>query len=151
MASSVEGGHIYRKTKLWGTFPVHQIVSTVGILLLAGFLTFAVSSPSRARWLLTETPYFPVQIGLAFFVGFILQRYLRHRVMQWVWVLPLSVLCVSFGLLHLPVGARIEHYFGTSCRPEFRCFDQLAITLPFYTSVSYSLAAFLSRHFKRRT
>jgi len=107
MTSSVGNGRFHRRTRLWWAFPLHQIISTVGVLILAGFLTFATSSSSRARWILTETPYFPVQIGLAFLIGFVLQRYLHHRVMQWVWVLPFLILCVSFGLTPLPIGGSL--------------------------------------------
>jgi hypothetical protein len=153
-------GQIHRGARFWWTFPLHQIVSTVGILILSGLITFAITTPSRARWILTETHYFPVQIGLAFFVGFILHYYLHHRVMEWVWVLPFLFLCVffclgvkilSFDESSLPVGKRVDLYFGRSCRPEDRCFVQLAITLPFYTATSYSLAAFLSRTLQRHT
>ena len=151
MSHSVTSSPVQGNAGLWWKFPLHQLLSTVGILILAGILTFAVTSSSQARWILTEKPYFPVQTAVAFCVGFALGRYLKHRAMEWVWVLPLLILCVSFGLIHLTFGGRLEHFFGTSCKPELRCFDQLAVTLPFYTAASYSLAAFLSRHFKGRT
>jgi hypothetical protein len=130
--------------------PFHQIISTLGVMVLAGFLAFATSSASRARWILTETPYFPVQIGLAFVIGVALQRCLRHRIMQWVWVLPSLILLVSFILTPLPFVGRLQHYFGRGCKLEFRCFVQLSVTLPFYAAASYSLAAFLSRILHRR-
>lgn len=149
MTSSVGAGQSHRWTGLWWTFPLHQIMSSLGVPVLAGFLTFAITSVSRARWILTETPYFPVQIGLAFVIGFVLQRYLGHRVMQWVWVLPFLILSVSFVQTPLPFVARLDRYFGWGCRPELRCFVQLAVTLPFYAAVSYSLAAFLGRALQR--
>lgn len=148
MTYSAARGQVQGRAGVWWTFLIHQLLSTLGILMLAGFVTFAVASSSRARWILTETPYFPVQIALAFCAGFVLRRYWRHRAMEWVWVLPFFILCVSFARMHLTLGGRLEHFFGASCRPELRCFDQLAVALPFYTAVSYSLAAFLSRHFK---
>jgi len=139
-----------REKGVWWAFPFHQILSTVGVLALAGFLTFILSPSTRARWILTETPYFPVQIVLALFIGFVLPRFLRHRLMQWVWVLPFSILCVSFVLTPLPLVGRFERYFGWGCRPELRCFVQLAVTLPFYTAASYSVAAFLRSTIQRR-
>jgi hypothetical protein len=149
MTSLGGSGKLRWKTGSWWTFPIHQIISTVGVLVLAGFLTFTTSSASRARWILTETPYFPVQIGLAFFIGFVLRRYLRHQVMQWVWVLPFLILFVSFVLTPLPLVGRLDRFFGRGCRPELGCFVQLAVTLPFYTAVSYSLSAFLSRKLQK--
>lgn len=132
-----------RKKGVWWAFPFHQILSTVGVLVLAGFLTFTVSPLPRARWILTETPYFPVQIALAFLVGLVLPRFLRHWLMEWVWVLPFSILCVSFTLTRLPLVDRFERYFGWGCRPELGCFVQLGVTLPLYAAASYALAAFL--------
>lgn len=139
----------WKKGVSWA-FPFHQLLSTVGVLALAGLLTFIVSPLPRARWILTETPWFPVQIALAFFIGLVLPRFLRHWLMQWVWVLPFLVLCVSFILTPLPLPDRFEHYFGSGCRLELRCFVQLAVTLPFYAAASYSLAAFLRNVIQRR-
>jgi len=135
---------------VWWAFPLHQILSTVGVLALAGLLTFIVSPLPRARWILTETPYFPVQIALAFLIGLVLPRFLRHWLMQWVWVLPFLILCVSFVLTPLPLVDRFEHYFGWGCRPELGCFVQLAVTLPFYAAAAYALAAFLRSTIQRQ-
>ena len=151
MTDSAKGGQIHREAGLWWTFLLHQLQSTLGILVLAGFLTFSVSTPSRAHRILTETPYFPVQIVLALCVGFGLRRYMRDWVMEWVWVLPFLILCVAFARTHLPFGNALEYFFGRGCRPEFHCVDQLAITLPFYAATSYSVGAFLSRHLKGHT
>lgn len=142
-------GQFHRRTELLWAIPFHQIMSTVGVLVLAGLLTFAISTPSRARQILTETPYFPVQVGVSFVVGFTLRRFLHHRMMQWVWLLPFVILTVSFLLTPLPFVGRLDRYFNGGCKPEFRCFVQLAVTLPFYTAVSYSLAAFLSSTLER--
>lgn len=120
------------------------------MLALAGLLAFVFSSSQRARWILTETPYFPVQIGLAFLTGLMLPRFLRHWLMKWVWVLPFLILCVSFILTPLPLVGKIERFFGWGCRPELRCFVQLAVTLPFYTAASYALAAFLRGAIQRQ-
>ena len=94
-----------KRTKgVWWAFPFHQLLSTVGVPVLGAFLTFTVSPPSEARWILTETPYFPVQIALALVIGFGLPRFLRHWLMEWVWALPFSILCVSFILTPLPLA-----------------------------------------------
>jgi hypothetical protein len=40
-------------------------------------------------WLLSGRPYFPIQIALAIFLGWIFGRHLWHKSMVWVWVMPL--------------------------------------------------------------
>ena len=134
-----------RKKGLWWALPFHQLLSTLGTGVLAGFLAFSILPPSRARWLLTATPYFPIQIALGFLIGFTLPRFLRHWLMEWMWLLPFVILSTSFVLTPLPLVGRFEHYFGWSCRPELRCFVQLGVTLPFYAATSYSLGAFARR------
>lgn len=138
------------KKGIWWAFPFHQILSTVGILAFAGIVSFILLPTSRARWILTEVPYFPIQTSLAFCIGVFLPRFLRHRFMEWTWVLPFFVLCVCILLTPLTFAGRFERYFSWGCRPEARCFVQLAVTLPFYTATSYSLAAFLSRKARKR-
>jgi hypothetical protein len=140
--SAVVAEHAGRKG-VWWLFPLHQILSTIGVLALAGLLTFVFSPSQWARWILTETPYFPIQIALAFVIGLALPRFLRHWLMKWVWVLPFLILCISFTLTPLSVPGKLERFFGWGCRPELGCFVQLAVTLPFYTAASYSVAAFL--------
>lgn len=55
-------------------------------------------------------------------------------------VLPTSVLARP------GVGqSRISHYFGRGCRPADNCLDQLLITMPFYSSLAYSLGAVVAR------
>src|SRR3954454_23894141 len=76
--------------------------------------------------------------------------------MLWVWVLPLAVLCFALiafnpewtSVLARPstVGSRLSHYFGWGCQPRAHCLDQLVITMPFYSSVAYSLGALLARN-----
>lgn len=150
MNSTAEHVEAEKKKVRWWSFPLHQLLSIVGVPALSAVLLFAVTSPSRARWTLTETPFFPVQILVALVLATVLQRILRHRTMEWVWVLPLLVLGVSFVVSPFPFSTRLNRYFGSGCRPELRCFIQLAITLPLYSSIAYSLGAFLSRKLQRR-
>jgi hypothetical protein len=41
------------------------------------------------HWLLTENPFYPAQMVSGLYLGWALGRWLRHRVMVWVWLLPL--------------------------------------------------------------
>ena len=57
---------------------------------------FGHSYPRKTFYsLVSESPYFPVQIIFALTLGWLLGRVLRHRSMVWVWVLPLAILCYS--------------------------------------------------------
>jgi hypothetical protein len=152
-------------------FLAHQIVSSYGIAVIAyylGILVFKLLFPSGGPhsmrplyWILTETPFFPVQIGLGLLYGWSLGRYLKHRSMVWVWVIPALILC--YGLIAMPYlsfrpvsvfersGGRLSHFFGSGCQPMNGCMDQLLITMPFYASVAYSIGARLSFFLRSRT
>jgi hypothetical protein len=149
-------------------FLMHQVLGSWGVAFLTT-LTFNLflmclgvfgSSPSGMRIyrLLTNTPYFPMQVVMGMYAGWLLGRRLRHRSMQWSWVLPLIVLCYAvfeiptissaFTSVLLESGvnqSRWSHYFGWGCRPKDRCFDQLFFTMPFYASVGYSIGALVAR------
>lgn len=151
-----------RARRVW-IFVLHQFVATLGVVAITP-LALAVVAPAlrvfgaslsmrQFHWILTETPYFPLQIGFALLLGWSLSRYLGHRSMLWVWVLPfvgLSWLFATNGYIASlgpvpPSAARLSHFFGWGCQPQNRCFDQLATTLPFYCAVAYSVGSLLGR------
>jgi hypothetical protein len=145
-------------------FVLHQIMGTYGVSFVASYIgTIAFEligyfdrsfSMRSIHWILTETPYFPVQICFGFYCGWFLGRRIPHRFMTRVWVLP--ALLLSYCVLFVPtVNPRLtpmlyrtegplSHYFGWGCNPQNRCLDQIVITLPFYVSVAYSLGAWLA-------
>jgi hypothetical protein len=148
-------------------FVAHQIVGTWGIAFFAAFALFSLldviphfaewkRSMRFVHWVLTENPFYPVQLLTALYVGWRLGRRFQHKSMLWVWVLPLAVLCFALiafnpewtSVLARPstVGSRLSHYFGWGCQPRAHCLDQLVITMPFYSSVAYSLGALLARN-----
>jgi hypothetical protein len=156
-------------------FLMHQVTGTLGIGFTAPYL-FAESldvfawfgHPVSMRWfywILTETPFFPVQIGLGLSLGWMLARRLKQRSMQWVWILPGFFLfyCIAavptlgvWPARSLAMQIALEsqnpfwHYFGWGCRPKDRCIDQLLITMPFYASVAYSIGARLGLTFQQK-
>jgi hypothetical protein len=147
-------------------FTVHQFIGTYGIVFAVPWvMAFASDLPrlfgksypmAGIYWILTGTPYFPVQIAFGILLGFLIGRHFRHSVMRWVWVIPLAVL--SYAVIAVPtflpgftppdfqagVGqSRLAHYFGWGCQPSNQCLDQVYVTLPFYVSLSYALGALL--------
>lgn len=155
------------------TLVMHQFIATWGLAVAARLLTDLVIASLRF-WrlpvhvgplytLLTGPPYFPVQIAAGLTAGCFLSRRLRHKAMLWVWVLPLMLLCYAFVALPtltphitptiLQSGrgqSRLSHYFGTGCRPENLCFDQVLITLSFYTAAAYSIVALLAHKMPKK-
>jgi hypothetical protein len=156
------------------TFICHQFVGTWGVAIaatLAVSISFGVLNPvapsifnsGNRSWLLTSIPYFPVQMGSGLWAGLMLGRWLRHRSMIWVWVLP--ALLLSYAVIAVPtltpdqtsiivqagVGrSALAHYFGRGCNPRDRCVDQIIVTMPFYCSVCYSAGAFVAGAIIRR-
>jgi hypothetical protein len=147
----------------WLNFVLHQFIGVWGITMSAGVVTglaldlLMLSGKHFTRgylsWLLSGRPYFPIQIALAIFLGWVFGRHLWHKSMVWVWVMPFAILCYAFVAIPtitptLPpqyqagIGeSRLSHYFGWGCGPWNYCRDQAAITLPFYIASAYSLGA----------
>jgi hypothetical protein len=150
------------------SFVLHQYIGTLGIVVLAGFLVayvfdvlqlFGKQVPSHIMfWILTGTPYYPVQIGLGLLLGWSIGRRVQHRAMLWVWILPLAYLTYAIIAIatlvpqlippeyQAGVGeTRFKHYFGWGCGDVHPCFDQNAITVLFYVAAAYSIGALLAR------
>ena len=148
------------RTRTALSFVLHQLLSTLVVMPLAAFLTFAaaplfrpfLASPLNVHQVsaaLTETPGFPIQVVLGFIVGATLGCWLKQKPAQWVWLLPVTVLAILFFTLpvstleHSSFFERIHYFFGTGCQPSQRCFDQIVTTGPTLAAVSYSLGSFL--------
>jgi hypothetical protein len=155
------------RTRILLRFVVHQFIGTWGVVGTVAFLVFYTSAffglfgraiPTRdIYWILNQTGYFPLQIGFALFLGWLLGRDLGRRLMLWVWVLPFLVLCYAVAAvptffpwgvppsLQSGVGqSRLWHYFGPGCQSELRCGDQMMVTMHFYAAAAYSIGALLA-------
>jgi hypothetical protein len=139
----------------------HLALSTLGVGVVAAVLTYSVvlslhpffpSLGTRTvHWILTETPYFPVQIVVGLLWGFQLGRRYQHRVMLWTWVVPaLAIIClILFVPLPSVVVSGVEltkagHFFGRGCLPQNHCFEW-ALTVLLYAAAAYSIGAFAAR------
>jgi len=162
MATESHNSSMYRivTNGLW--LILHFCIAAIGVPIAAAVLAYSVLLPlhqffpsvgSRTvHWILTETPYFPLQIFVGLLWGFQLSRRYRHVAMFWTWSIPATamVLLVLFTPLRPVVVSGIEvtgfsRFFGSSCLPQNHCFEQVAITLPFYSASAYSLGAFFAR------
>jgi hypothetical protein len=146
-------------------FLMHQVTAT-GIVLLTGYMAvwMAADLPriigigihqSFIRSV-TRPPYFPAQILWAFFLGWSLSGFLRHRTMLWVWVVPSMVLgwlfirfpncpAILFRNACLDYPSAYSLFFGSNCTPGGSCLYQLYFTYPFLAAAAYSVGAFLAR------
>src|SRR5689334_10729931 len=150
----------------------HQFMGTYGTAFLAAFAGTSVyellrmfnrhASMRFVHWILTGTPYYPVQIALAVYIGWKNGKHLPHRLMVWVWVLPFLVLGYAFAtatvlvpewssvLTQPGVGqSRLSYYFGWGCLTTAHCLDLVVVTMPFYVSVAYSIGAGLANRTKQ--
>jgi hypothetical protein len=121
----------------------------------------------QAQWLLYGSPFFPTQIGLGLFAGWILGGGLPHRSTPWLWVLPFLALCFALaGIPLLPAppplyilfppineltitqaaslafASRLWHFFGRGA--GLQPYNQVVATLPLYSAMAYSLGAWLA-------
>jgi hypothetical protein len=145
----------------------HLALSTLGVVgVAAPVLTYSVvlslhpffpSLGTRTvHWILTETPFFPVQIVVGSLWGFQLGRRYQHRVMVWTWVVP--ALAIISLILFVPLRSvvvsgveltKTEHFFGWGCLPQNHCFDW-PLTVLLYAATAYSIGAFAARMLPRR-
>lgn len=148
-------------------FVMHQVIGTEGVIWLVTLGAFLLGNSVRQvneNWthsalmhgfhsILTNTPFFPIQIAFGAYVGWKLYRRWQHLAMLWVWILPAVVL--TYAVIAIPTFSPwsdsaadmgpLSHYFGWGCQADNRCYDQLTFTEPFYTSVAYSLGAACAR------
>ena len=145
MSRNQKSGGYWVKSAL--VFVMHQVIGTEGViwltilgtLLLRGSITmmheaWAHSAFMRAMHLiLSNTPFFPVQIAAGAYLGWRLYCRWRHRSMLWVWILPGVVLAYAVSAL-LTVSpylsaetGPISHYFGWGCRADDRCYTNSSL------------------------
>jgi hypothetical protein len=96
-----------------------------------------------------SVPYFPVQTAFGFAVGYLSRKRFGTRFSFWVWTVPLLIFIWHFVAFESSTFAgfwrvRLEHFVGSACRPP-ACFDQLSYTSPLYTSIAYTLGAFVRK------
>ncbi len=160
MSSDKRSGSYWVRSAL--VFVMHQIIGTEGVIwltTLGAFLFTGSITEVHEAWahsaltrgihlILTNTPFFPIQISVGAYLGWKLYRRWRHRSMLWVWIFPGLVL--TYAVIAIPTFSPwslsaetgpLSHYFGWGCQADYRCYDQLTFTEPFYTSVAYSLGA----------
>jgi|SRR5579863_1068609 len=155
----------HRWTRVSAVFLMHQSFAAWGVIQATPWVLLSLGElgwhfglktyMSQAQWLLYGTPWYPTQVGLALFLGWLLGGTLLHRSMLWVWIFPLVALSSAFmglpltghlgvaGYETLNFSSRWSYFFGWG--KEVQPLAQALATLPFYTAGAYSLGALLAR------
>jgi len=162
MLPANSNGGVSHWIKLGLIFAGHQILATEGVIwltILGTFLLTGSIGQMNEAWahsafmrgihlILSNTPFFPIQIAVGAYLGWKLYNRLGHRSILWVWILPGALL--TYAVIAIPTFSPwstspetgpLSHYFGWGCQADYRCYDQMTFTQPFYTSVAYSLGA----------
>jgi len=135
---------------------LHQLLCPYILVALTSFLTFCVAglfhgTVATARMLLFATPFYPIQIGAALVAGYLVTRYFSLPLARWMWVLPAAFLLSQVVFRQLPDDvSRWGYWFGWfgivgHVYPPL----QVGVTMPFYTSAAYSLAAVVASRRKQ--
>jgi hypothetical protein len=142
------------KRLVWGV--AHQILSPYVLMAITALIVYTVVGMMRGtvgtvQSILFGTPYYPAQIAVGLIAGYVVGRYFAWPLTGWTWGLPGVLLlgCLAFA----PVPQSISHldyWFGWSGLPGHAVPPlQVGITMPFYLSVAYSLAALLGARDQR--
>ncbi len=127
------------------------IVTAAFSISVAGMFGYA----HQMRYVLTEMHWFPVQPLVAILVGYGITRGTKSDLGRWAWIIPAATLIVVFpslpfvsplerALPPLSFSQRLSDLFGPRCSVFRRCFDQVVLTMPFYSSIGYSIGALLA-------
>jgi hypothetical protein len=143
-----------RSSMRWvGFYFLHLFAATFGVLLATGILLNVVIKPllpSHADYnLLTSVakgPYYPLEIVVAALAGYFCTMRFKGNYRFWVWIVP-TVYLAGKIVFWTPSSALGEHSWGTAL-PHFFAgtpphYYEGSVTVPFYTSLSYTLGALL--------
>lgn len=90
-------------------FLAHQLVSTWGVIYLTVYLSYSIvdlfhlihrSAPHALYIVWAYRPYFPIQVALGIYSGWLIGRRWWQRSMLWVWVIPFFIL--GYAMIAVP-------------------------------------------------
>lgn len=136
-----------------GLYLLHLLAATFGIGLATAILLNAILKPLLGPLLgvdklvsIATGPYYLLEIILAALAGYFSHIRFKGHYRFWVWVLPTVYLLVSI-ILWKPASVMGDHslratlaHFFTGSPPHY---PEGSVTVPFFTSLSYSFGALL--------
>jgi hypothetical protein len=154
-AYSSKGGFRLLRAKWVGLWLVNTLNATLGVMVAVGFINYSIK-PFAGRaifFYLTQGPYYPLLIGVAFLAEYFTYRWIRGSYCYWVWILPAVSMMIAMAYWKASKQASwIETlgYFLFRRLPYPEASLQLATTGIFLMSLTYSMAA-LARAAARRS
>lgn len=152
----------WRRLRAVVVYVVRALVASVGIVSASFILGLWLHRLSdSAAWrlalrLIFEEPYFPFSNLVGLCCGYLVNRRLQSRSAAWVWVLPaIWLACVIADQIRYAYPGQDlwqdvwNNFFGGGC--GFECIGQLIATAPFYSSVAYSLGAWVALSKSKRS
>jgi hypothetical protein len=135
---------------------LHQLFCPYLLMMAIGAVTFKVvgafhGHASTASYVLTGTPFFPVQIAAGLVIGFSIGRFFDWPLARWVWVVPALLLALSMIFVSpVQLTSVWGYWFGWSgvsgrAFPSF----QPCLTMPLYLSAAYSVASLIGQRMRR--
>ena len=136
-----------------GLYLLHLLIATFGVGLATAILLEAILKPllepgiGHAKLVSIGTgPYYPLEIVLAGLAGYFGYGLLKGNHRLWVWILPTVYLAMKI-ILWTPTTVLGDHNWHTTLAHFFvgtpPHYPEGNITIPFYTSLSYTFGALL--------
>ena len=146
-----------KSSKRWvGFYLLHLLAATFGVMLATAILLNGILKPllepgiSDAKLIsIAAGPYFPLPIvlaALAGYFGYFGHTRIRGSYCFWVWVVPTAYLVTKI-FLWTPTSVLADQNWGTTLAHFFvgtpPRYPEGNVTIPFYTSLAYTLGALL--------
>jgi hypothetical protein len=143
-----------KSTMRWvGLYLLHLLAATFGVGLATAILLNAVLKPllepgiSHAKLVSIATgPYYPLEIVLAALAGYFGYSRIKGNYCFWVWIVPTAWLVTKI-IWWTPTSALEGHNWGATLAHFFvgtpPHYPEGNVTIPFYTSLSYTFGALL--------
>jgi len=136
-----------------GLYLLHLLIATLGVGLATAMLLEAILKPLFGRAIgdaklvsIATGPYYPLEIVLAGVAGYFGYGLLRGNHRFWVWVLPTLHLAIRI-ILWTPTTVLADQNWHTTLAHFFAGtppnYPEGNITIPFYTTLSYTFGALL--------
>lgn len=119
-------------------------------LLVYGRLTHT-EAPTNLYSALLDRPFFPFQIVVAFVAGIVATKWLKEGKPAFVWVLPVAQFLIALVVVssrHSAFQQSCDFLWSSLFNWGCHCSATLLqwkVMFPLYTSIAFSLAAYLSR------
>lgn len=137
---------------------LHQLFCPYALLVIIAAVTFTVLGAFHEHWttasyVLTGTPYFPVQIAAGLIVGYCVGRFSNWPLTRWIWVFPAASLAIAMTVIPPAHGTHLLGYWFGWAGASGRIYPPLqpGFTMPLYLSAAYSFASLFGQHAQHKS